>query len=80
MRLYRPIGYQELELIANDEFSAFPPRLPSQPIFYPVLNLEYGMQIAKDWNTMDSIIAIYYYQLSIINYQLSIINYQLSIN
>jgi hypothetical protein len=53
MRLYRPIGYQELELIANSEFLAFPPRLPSQPIFYPVLNLEYGSQIAKDWNTTD---------------------------
>jgi hypothetical protein len=53
MRLYRPIGYQELELIANSNFLAFPPRLPSQPIFYPVLNLEYGMQIAKDWNTSD---------------------------
>jgi hypothetical protein len=53
MRLYRPIGYQELELIANSKFLAFPPRLPSQPIFYPVLNLEYGVQIAKDWNTTD---------------------------
>lgn len=53
MRLYRPIGYQELELIANSKFAAFPPRLPSQPIFYPVLNLEYGIQIAKDWNTND---------------------------
>ena len=53
MRLYRPIGYQELELIANSNFLAFPPRLPSQPIFYPVLNLEYGIQIAKDWNTSD---------------------------
>jgi hypothetical protein len=53
MRLYRPIGYQELELIANSQFLAFPPRLPSQPIFYPVLNLDYGIQIAKDWNTTD---------------------------
>jgi hypothetical protein len=44
MRLYRPIGYQELQLIADSEFTAFPPRLPSQPIFYPVLNLEYGIQ------------------------------------
>jgi hypothetical protein len=53
MRLYRPIGYQELELIAKSDFLAFPPRLPSQPIFYPVLNLDYGNQIAKDWNTTD---------------------------
>ena len=53
MRLYRPIGYQELVLIANSNFLCFPPRLPSQPIFYPVLNLDYGIQIAKDWNTKD---------------------------
>ncbi|AFY94109.1 hypothetical protein [Chamaesiphon minutus] len=53
MRLYRPIGYRELELIANSQFLAFPPRLPSQPIFYPVLNLDYAIQIAKDWNTTD---------------------------
>jgi len=28
----------------------FPPRLPGQPIFYPVLNEEYARQIARDWN------------------------------
>ncbi|WP_181243807.1 ADP-ribosylation/crystallin J1 [Chamaesiphon polymorphus] len=27
--------------------------MPSQPIFYPVLNLDYGIQIARDWNTTD---------------------------
>ena len=31
----------------------FPPRLRSQPIFYPVLNLEYATEIARDWNTKD---------------------------
>jgi hypothetical protein len=30
---------------------AFPPRLPDQPIFYPVTNEEYARQIARDWNT-----------------------------
>ena len=29
----------------------FPPRLPGQAIFYPVLNQEYAAQIARDWNT-----------------------------
>ncbi len=29
---------------------AFPPRLPEQPIFYPVLNRHYAVQIARDWN------------------------------
>ncbi len=31
----------------------FPPRLPEQPIFYPVLTIEYARQIARDWNTRD---------------------------
>lgn len=31
----------------------FPPRLPHQPIFYPVANMEYARQIASDWNTLD---------------------------
>ncbi len=28
--------------------------MPEQPIFYPVLNLEYAEQIASRWNTKDS--------------------------
>jgi hypothetical protein len=32
----------------------FPPRLPEQPIFYPVLNFEYAEQIARDWNSTDA--------------------------
>lgn len=30
--------------------AAFPPRKPEQPVFYPVLNLEYADEIAKQWN------------------------------
>ena len=51
MMLYRPVGLHELKLIAEAEYKAFPPRLPEQPIFYPVLNFEYAEQIARDWNT-----------------------------
>jgi hypothetical protein len=36
--LYRPVGPRELELIAASGYREFPPRLPDQPIFYPVLN------------------------------------------
>lgn len=50
MNLYRPVGLKELELIAESGFAEFPPRLPEQPIFYPVLNLDYARQIARDWN------------------------------
>ena len=28
----------------------FPPRLPDQPIFYPVLSEDYAVKIARDWN------------------------------
>ncbi len=48
--LYRPVGKNELALIEESDFKAFPPRLPEQPIFYPVLNEEYAAQIARDWN------------------------------
>jgi hypothetical protein len=48
--LYRPVGAKELALIEASGFRAFPPRLPEQPIFYPVLNEEYATQIARDWN------------------------------
>lgn len=52
--LYRPVGQKELDLIRESGWSAFPPRLDWQPIFYPVLNEEYAVQIARDWNTRDA--------------------------
>ena len=42
MKLYRPIGPRELRLIEQSGMKAFPPRLPDQPIFYPVLTFEYA--------------------------------------
>ena len=48
--LFRPVGPKELALIVASEYRAFPPRLPEQPIFYPVLNEAYATQIARDWN------------------------------
>ena len=51
--LYRPVGRAELDLIRASGMRSFPPRLPEQPIFYPVLTLEYARQIARDWNTKD---------------------------
>jgi hypothetical protein len=52
--LYRPVGPAELALIEASGWKAFPPRLPEQPIFYPVLNVEYARQIARDWNVRES--------------------------
>jgi hypothetical protein len=51
--LFRPTGPRELALIRDSGFRAFPPRLPQQPIFYPVLNEEYAAKIARDWNAKD---------------------------
>lgn len=48
--LYRPVGPQELALIEASGWKRFPPRLPEQPIFYPVMNEEYAIQIAQEWN------------------------------
>ena len=48
--LYRPVGPKELDLIKQSDYSKFPPRLPEQPIFYPVMNKEYAVQITEQWN------------------------------
>jgi hypothetical protein len=48
--LYRPTGPHELELLRESGFKRWPPRLPEQPIFYPVTNEQYAVEIARDWN------------------------------
>lgn len=50
MLLFRPVGEAEYLLIKQSDFKKFPPRLPEQPIFYPVLNIEYAREIAIKWN------------------------------
>jgi hypothetical protein len=52
--LYRPVGPQELELIRQSGWRRFPPRLTEQPIFYPVLQEDYAVRIARDWNVKAS--------------------------
>lgn len=51
--LYRPVGNVELGLVAASGGSVFPPRLPEQPIFYPVTNLAYAREIAERWNAAE---------------------------
>jgi hypothetical protein len=48
--LWRPVSAAELELLRVTGMRAWPPRLPDQPIFYPVLSEAYARQIATDWN------------------------------
>jgi hypothetical protein len=52
--LWRPVGPAELDLIRALGMRAFPPRLPEQPIFYPVLTEDYAIKIARDWNVAAS--------------------------
>jgi hypothetical protein len=52
--LFRPVRPKELKLIRDSGNQAFPPRLPEQPIFYPVTNEEYATLIAQKWNVPDS--------------------------
>lgn len=59
MILYRPVGLEELLLIFRTGMKRFPPRLPEQPIFYPVLNPGYAAQIAREWNTTSGSLAGY---------------------
>lgn len=46
--LWRPTGPKELDLVRELNWRAWPPRLPEQPIFYPVLNEDYAVRIARD--------------------------------
>ncbi|MBE9205714.1 hypothetical protein IQ244_04145 [Nostoc sp. LEGE 06077] len=52
--LYRPTGPKELELVKQSGYTKWPPRLPEQPIFYPVTNEQYAKEIATKWNIRDS--------------------------
>ena len=52
--LFRPVGPIELKLIEESGWRCFPPRLPEQPIFYPVLTMAYARQIARNWNIKQS--------------------------
>lgn len=52
--LYRPTGPDELALVEAAGFHRWPPRLPEQPIFYPVTNERYAREIAVRWNIRDS--------------------------
>jgi tetratricopeptide (TPR) repeat protein len=65
MILYRPVGLQELALIYDSGMQAFPARLPQQPIFYPVLQLEYARQTASNWNAQNGQFAGYVTQFKV---------------
>ncbi len=55
IKLYRPVGQLEMDLIKASGYKKFPPRLSWQPIFYPVLDHDYACTIAREWNTKDEL-------------------------
>ena len=65
MILYRPVGLQELALIYDSGMRAFPARLPQQPIFYPVLDLDYARHTASGWNVKNGELAGYVTQFKV---------------
>lgn len=52
--LYRPTGPDEMELVKASGYKKWPPRLPGQPIFYPVTNERYAIEIATRWNMTET--------------------------
>ena len=52
--LFRPVGAAELELVRASGWKRWPPRLPEQPIFYPVTNEQYAREIASNWNVAET--------------------------
>jgi len=52
--LFRPVWPAELDLVLASGWRRWPPRLPEQPIFYPVTNFQYAREIAEKWNVSES--------------------------
>ncbi|KAA3648239.1 MAG: hypothetical protein DWQ07_04380 [Chloroflexi bacterium] len=52
--LFRPAGPDELKLVEESGHKRWPPRLPEQPIFYPVTNEQYATELTRSWNVKAS--------------------------
>ena len=50
--MYRPCNQAELDLVVESGNKRLPPRLPGQPIFYPVTNEQYAKEV-NAWNKKD---------------------------
>lgn len=54
LKLYRAIGPGQLQCIQQNNWSAFPARLPGQPFFCPLSNKSTAQAIASQWNVQRS--------------------------
>jgi hypothetical protein len=50
--MYRPTGKNELQLVIDSGYKKWPARLPMQPIFYPVTNEQYAIEV-NNWNVKE---------------------------
>jgi hypothetical protein len=50
--LYRPCNHAEYDRVERSGFRRWPPRLATQPIFYPVTNLAYARRV-NAWNVTE---------------------------
>src|SRR5215471_6487911 len=57
MILWRPVGLAEMGLVFDSGMRRFPPRLPEQPIFYPVLAESYASAIARGAREFDDCLS-----------------------
>ena len=55
--LFRSTGPAEYRQLEENGFTRWPPRLPDQPIFYPVLHESYAEEVARRWNVPEDSVA-----------------------
>ena len=67
MILWRPVGFHEMAKVFEAGMKGFPPRLPEQSIFYPVLVQEYADQTAATWNTKEEPFVGYVIEMEILD-------------
>ena len=48
MKLFKPVGLDELRLMYDANMRSFPSHVDHQPVFYPAPNLDYAVKIARE--------------------------------
>ena len=67
MILWRPVELHEMAKVFEAGMKGFPPRLPEQSIFYPVLVQECADQTAATWNTKEEPFVGYVIEMEILD-------------
>jgi len=59
MKLFKPVGLDELRQMYDANMRSFASQVDHQPNFSPAPNIDYAVKIAKDWNTKSQPFAGY---------------------